>query len=41
MKIGLQLPNFTFPKGPGAIPGTLAQMARTAEDGDGVHDFSN
>ena len=32
MKIGLQLPNFTFPQGPAQIPGKLAQIARTAED---------
>jgi F420-dependent oxidoreductase-like protein len=32
MKIGLQLPNFTLPKGPAQIPGKLAQIARTAED---------
>jgi F420-dependent oxidoreductase-like protein len=32
MKIGLQLPNFTFPGGPRTIATTLADIARTAED---------
>jgi F420-dependent oxidoreductase-like protein len=32
MKIGLQLPNFTWPGGPAQIPGKLAQIARAAED---------
>jgi F420-dependent oxidoreductase-like protein len=32
MKIGLQLPNFTWPGGPAQIPGRLAQIARVAED---------
>ncbi len=32
MKIGLQLPNFTWPGGPAQIPGKLAEIARTAED---------
>ncbi len=32
MKIGLQLPNFTWPGGPAQIPGKLADIARVAED---------
>lgn len=32
MKIGLQIPNFTWPGGPAQIPGTLAKIARAAED---------
>jgi F420-dependent oxidoreductase-like protein len=32
MKIGLQLPNFTWPGGPAQMPGRLAQIARSAED---------
>ena len=32
MKIGLQLPNFTWPGGPAQMPGKLAQIARAAED---------
>jgi F420-dependent oxidoreductase-like protein len=32
MKIGLQLPNFTWPGGPAQMPGRLAQIARAAED---------
>jgi len=32
MKVGLQLPNFTYPKGPAQIPGNLARVARAAED---------
>lgn len=32
MKIGLQLPNFTWPDGPTGIPGTLAKIAKTADD---------
>lgn len=31
MKIGLQIPNFTWPGGPAAIAGTLADIAQTAE----------
>ena len=31
MKIGLQIPNFTWPNGPGRIGGTLADIARAAE----------
>lgn len=33
MKIGLQIPNFTWPGGPATIAGTLAEIARSAEDG--------
>jgi len=33
MKIGLQVPNFTFPGGPEQIPGRLAAIARAADDG--------
>jgi F420-dependent oxidoreductase-like protein len=33
MKIGLQVPNFTWPGGPGAIAGKLAEIARAADDG--------
>jgi F420-dependent oxidoreductase-like protein len=32
MKIGLQIPNFTWPGGPEKIGGTLADIARTADD---------
>jgi F420-dependent oxidoreductase-like protein len=32
MKIGLQIPNFTWPGGPAKIAGTLAAVARGAED---------
>jgi F420-dependent oxidoreductase-like protein len=32
MKIGLQVPNFTWPGGPSKISGTLADIARTADD---------
>jgi F420-dependent oxidoreductase-like protein len=32
MKIGLQLPNFTWPGGPAQMPGRLAEIARVAED---------
>ncbi len=32
MKIGLQVPNFTYPEGPAQIAGTLAQIARVADD---------
>jgi F420-dependent oxidoreductase-like protein len=32
MKIGLQIPNFTWPGGPAKIAGTLASIARSAED---------
>lgn len=32
MKIGLQVPNFTWPGGPAGIAGTLADIARTADD---------
>lgn len=32
MKIGLQIPNFTWPGGPGQIPGKLAEIARFADD---------
>ncbi|MET0984712.1 MAG: LLM class F420-dependent oxidoreductase [Steroidobacteraceae bacterium] len=31
MKIGLQVPNFTFPGGAAKIPGVLAEIARTAD----------
>jgi hypothetical protein len=31
MKIGLQVPNFTWPGGPAQIPGKLAEIARVAE----------
>lgn len=31
MKIGLQLPNFTWPGGPQGIPSTLTQIAQTAD----------
>jgi alkanesulfonate monooxygenase SsuD/methylene tetrahydromethanopterin reductase-like flavin-dependent oxidoreductase (luciferase family) len=33
MKIGLQIPNFTWPGGPAAIPATLANIVRTADGG--------
>lgn len=32
MKIGLQIPNFTWPVGPAGIASTLAEIARTADD---------
>jgi F420-dependent oxidoreductase-like protein len=32
MKIGLQLPNFTWPGGPAQIPGKLAEIAHVVED---------
>lgn len=32
MKIGLQVPNFTWPEGPTGIPNTLAKIAGTADD---------
>ncbi len=32
MKIGLQIPNFTWPGGPAQIPNKLAQIARVADD---------
>jgi F420-dependent oxidoreductase-like protein len=32
MKIGLQIPNFTWPGGPGRISGKLAEIARVADD---------
>jgi F420-dependent oxidoreductase-like protein len=32
MRIGLQVPNFTWPGGPPAIAGQLAQIARVADD---------
>lgn len=32
MKIGLQIPNFTWPGGPAEIAGTLANIARTADE---------
>ena len=32
MKIGLQVPNFTYPGGPAQIPAKLAEIARVAED---------
>jgi F420-dependent oxidoreductase-like protein len=32
MKIGLQVPNFTWPGGPAAIRGTLAKIARAADE---------
>src|SRR5277367_5866032 len=32
MKIGLQIPNFTWPGGPAKIAATLANIARSAED---------
>jgi F420-dependent oxidoreductase-like protein len=31
MRIGLQIPNFTWPGGPATIGGTLAEIARTAD----------
>ena len=33
MKIGLQIPSFTWPGGPAKIPQKLAEIARTADDG--------
>ena len=32
MKIGLQIPNFTWPSGPGEIQRTLAEIMRTADE---------
>lgn len=32
MKIGLQIPNFTFPEGPKELGSKLAEIARTADD---------
>jgi F420-dependent oxidoreductase-like protein len=32
MKIGLQIPNFTYPGGPAQLGGKLAEIARTADD---------
>jgi F420-dependent oxidoreductase-like protein len=32
MKIGLQIPSFSWPGGPAALAGKLAEIARTAED---------
>jgi len=32
MKVGLQIPNFTWPGGPAAIAGKLAEIARTADE---------
>src|SRR5208283_5774048 len=32
MKIGLQIPNFTWPGGPKQIPGKIAEIARAADD---------
>lgn len=32
MKIGLQVPSFTWAGGPPQIPGKLAEIARAAED---------
>jgi F420-dependent oxidoreductase-like protein len=32
MKVGLQVPSFTWPEGPSGLGPTLAQIARTAED---------
>jgi F420-dependent oxidoreductase-like protein len=32
MKIGLQIPSFTWPGGPAALAGKLAEIARSAED---------
>jgi len=32
MRIGLQVPNFTWPEGSTRIPGKLAEIARTADD---------
>jgi F420-dependent oxidoreductase-like protein len=32
MKIGLQIPNFTFPSGPAGLRDKLAQIARTADE---------
>lgn len=34
MKIGLQVPNFTWPSGAAGIAEKLAEIARTADDGD-------
>jgi F420-dependent oxidoreductase-like protein len=33
MRIGLQVPNFTYPGGPAQLAHTLAQIARTADEG--------
>ena len=32
MKVGLQIPSFTWPDGPEAIGPTLARIVRTADD---------
>jgi alkanesulfonate monooxygenase SsuD/methylene tetrahydromethanopterin reductase-like flavin-dependent oxidoreductase (luciferase family) len=32
MRIGLQIPNFTWPGGPAEIAGTLAEIASAAEE---------
>jgi len=32
MKVGLQIPNFTWPGGPAELASTLSRIARTAED---------
>lgn len=32
MKIGLQIPNFTYPPGPKELGKNLTEIARTAED---------
>jgi len=32
MKIGLQIPNFTYPEGPKGLGNKLAEIARTADD---------
>ncbi len=32
MKIGLQIPNFTWPEGPKQIPGKIAEIARAADE---------
>jgi F420-dependent oxidoreductase-like protein len=34
MKIGIQIPNFTFPGGPATLRDTLAEIARTADSND-------
>ncbi|MGD0173872.1 MAG: LLM class F420-dependent oxidoreductase, partial [Anaerolineales bacterium] len=36
MKIGLQIPNFTWPGGPAGIAGKLSEIARAA-DGAGFY----
>ncbi|MAE96048.1 MAG: LLM class F420-dependent oxidoreductase [Deltaproteobacteria bacterium] len=33
MRIGLQVPNFTWPEGTDALPGTLQEIAQIADDG--------